>query len=619
MNALEKLHKKLDDSNWDASNNTEINKAFTDVYDELTKNGDFVTAHLSEVDSQAFAFSKTPEKRLSYKVAGDKTMSDGTIIPYEWPDVNTFTSGDFIYLTDRFHAAKNNFAIVEYGLVLYYSAKLKSNEDVHYLLTKLFESAKKYLLYAKEGDKSFAIVYFENALENSLFIASRRKSNQQINEIYKGIIRYIFNVHQEWEKINFLAQRTTLNLTNFAIQYFNDFNATVDLKALINRNWQTAIFLADTYTWGAIYVTDISVRLLKKLKGNTDEWLTFKARQYEKLSVESRAQQNMAAVFFIEKAMRIYKGLKDPENLGRLETLYRELRNEFEMGEVSVDMPQDEQQRIADQIQKVITESNEEGIIRILMGTPMIMPLESIREWSKDFFKEDILENMFAPPTSKKDKFGNTIAKYVTEEERKKIAFIKVYKFYFEIALQTIVRLFMEAFYADKVSAKTIRAFLSNTWYNYETRKVYGKEVPIDNITLIESGINSLFYEISLWKTEQKYTPNFVCATDSLVLKVEFIIREFAAKIGKPTFKPKPKEPEIIMEKLLDELLWDLEDSITEDDLYFIKFILIEKAGYNLRNRVAHGLMDSNEYSIETVLLPLIIILKLGNYQFTNK
>ena len=52
---------------------------------------------------------------------------------------------------------------------------------------------------------------------------------------------------------------------------------------------------------------------------------------------------------------------------------------------------------------------------------------------------------------------------------------------------------------------------------------------------------------------------------------------------------------------------------------YFIKFLLTEKAGYNLRNRVAHGLMDSNEYNIETVLLPLIIILKLGNYQFTNK
>jgi len=617
MNALEKLHKKLDDSNWDASNNTEINKAFTDVYDELTKNGDFVTAHLSEVDSQAFAFSKTPEKRLSYKVAGDKTMSDGTIMPYEWPDVNTFTDEDFNHLTDRFHASKNNFVITEYGLVLYYSAKLKSNEDVHYLLTKLFESAKKYLLYAKEGDKSFAIVYLENALENSLFIASRRKSNQQINEIYKGIIRYIFNVHQEWEKINFLAQRTTLNLTNFAIQYFNDFNATVDLKALINKNWQTAVFLADTYTWGAIYITDISVRLLKKLKGNTDGWLAFKARQYEKLSAESRTQQNMAAVSFTEKAMSIYKGLNDHENVGRLEMLYQELRNEFEMGEVRVDMPKDEQQRIADQIQKVITESNEEGIIRILMGTPMIMPLESIREWASDSFKENMLENIF--PTIIRDKFGNTIATYRTDEERKKIAFINMYKFHFEIALQTIARLFMEAFYSDKISAKGIKAFLIKTWYNHETRKIYGRELPINNISLIESGINSLFYELNLWKTEQGYIPNFVCATDSLVLKVEFIIREFAAKIGKPTFKPKPKEPEIIMEKLLDELLRDLEESITEYDLYFIKFILTEKAGYNLRNRVAHGLMDSNEYSIETVLLPVIIILKLGNYQFTNK
>ena len=617
MNALKKLHKKLDNSNWDASDNTEINKAFIDVYDELYTNGDFENAHLSEVERQAFAFSKTPENRLSYKVAGDKTMTDGTIMPYEWPDVNTFKAEDFIYLTDRFHESKNSFATVEYGLVLYYSGKLKSNEDVYNLLTKLFELAKKYLLDAKEDSKKYAVLYYENVAANALHICSFRKSNQQIADLYKDIIRYIFSVHQDWEVTHTAAQRTIIDLTGFAIQYFNDFNETVELKALINKNWQTAVFLADTYIWGAIYVTDISVRLLKKLKGNTDDWLAFKAKQYEKLSVESRAQKNMAAVSFIEKAMSIYKGLKDQENLNKLQALYQELRNEFEMGEVRVDMPQDEQQRIADQIQKVITESNEEGVIRILMGTPMIMPLEKIRAWGKDSFKENMLTNMFA--TSVQDKFGNTIATYTTEEEREKLAFIRVYQFHLQIALQTIVRLFMEAFHAGKISAKAIKKFLSNTWYNYETRKIYGKEVSISSLALIESGINSLFYELNFWKTEKGYIPNFVSATDSLVLKVEFIIREFAAKIGKPTFRPKPKEPEIIMEKLLDELLRDLEDSITEDDLYFIKFLLTEKAGYNLRNRVAHGLMDSNEYNIETVLLPLIIILKLGNYQFTNK
>jgi hypothetical protein len=43
---------------------------------------------------------------------------------------------------------------------------------------------------------------------------------------------------------------------------------------------------------------------------------------------------------------------------------------------------------------------------------------------------------------------------------------------------------------------------------------------------------------------------------------------------------------------------------------------LTEKAGYNLRNKVAHGLMDNVEYGLEYPILAIIIILKLSNYQF---
>ncbi|MEO6732649.1 MAG: hypothetical protein ABIN01_15620 [Ferruginibacter sp.] len=87
MNALELFHKNLEDNNWDASNNMEINKGFLTVYDELIGNSDIKTAHLAEVERQAFAFSKTPEKRLSDKLAGEQTLEDGTKIPYEWPDI----------------------------------------------------------------------------------------------------------------------------------------------------------------------------------------------------------------------------------------------------------------------------------------------------------------------------------------------------------------------------------------------------------------------------------------------------------------------------------------------------------------------------------------------------
>ena len=70
------------------------------------------------------------------------------------------------------------------------------------------------------------------------------------------------------------------------------------------------------------------------------------------------------------------------------------------------------------------------------------------------------------------------------------------------------------------------------------------------------------------------------------------------------------------MEKLLDELLADLKGKLEEEDRFFIKFFLSEKAGYNLRNRVAHGIMDDDEYGVENVFLVLTMILKLASYEF---
>jgi hypothetical protein len=77
------------------------------------------------------------------------------------------------------------------------------------------------------------------------------------------------------------------------------------------------------------------------------------------------------------------------------------------------------------------------------------------------------------------------------------------------------------------------------------------------------------------------------------------------------------------MEKLIDDLLVDLKNStenptnFDENDRIFIKYVLTEKSGLNLRNKVAHGLMDIEDYSFSNILLVFCIILKLSKYKFT--
>jgi hypothetical protein len=616
MNALEQFYFDLDKSDWDVKQESYINQALQKVNEKLFEAKLYDVQRQAEIDRQAFHFTKSPEKRLSFRAAGTRKMEDGSEIPFEWPDIKEFREEDFDYLYKRFRICKNLYARTEYGLILFYSKNKKDNEFVLDLIDALFKLFKVYIEKAKlKDDTNHYIIYSSNVLANALFIANNRKDVKKIGDIFKALIKYSFNVHQTWDISHHSTLRAIIDLTGFAVQYFNDFKQTIDIIKYFDKNWEAAKALSSGYVWGAIYIADISIKLSRKLGNEVRDWLFFKAIQYEKLSIERKG--DLASVSFVEKAMTIYKTLKDEKNLIRLQKKYQELRTEFHLGEVRQEMPQDETQRIVELIKQEIREKSEEEIVKTLLLTPMIRPLEDIKKWSEDSFKEVMIQNML--PVSIQDKFGNTIAQYTTDEERKRFSLLRTYEFHMQIASQTILQYFIEAFRAEKISSNGILNLLSQTWMGEDVvRRSNGRDTNFSYIKLIESGINSFFDELNKWKANASYYPNFVSATDSLVLKAEYFLREFCYFLGFATFKQNPRQQGIIMEKSLDNLLEDLEGKISDDDHFFIKFILTEKAGYNLRNRVAHGLMDNVDYGLEYPILSIIIILKLSNYQFSN-
>lgn len=616
MNALEQFYINLDLSGWDVQQESDINAVLQKVNDVLLAAEQLDILHLTEIDRQAFHFSKSPEMRLSFRAAGTRTTENGNEIPFEWPDIREFKKEDFDYLYDRFKTTKNIYAKTEYGLVLFYSKNKQDNDFVTELLTSLFDLLETYIEKAKlKDDKDHYIIYSRTVLANALHIANNRKAVPEVETIFKALIKYTFNIHQSWDITHRSTLRTIIDFTDFAVQYFKDFKQTVDVNKFIDKNWEAAKSLSNTYAWGAVYIADISIKLSRKLGSDMKDLLYFKAEQYEKLAVERKG--DLASVSFVEKSMSIYKSLKDEKKLKRIEQEYQKLRAEFHLGEVKQEMPQDETQRITELIKKEVKEKSEEEIVKTLLLTPMIRPLEDIKKWSEDSFKETMLQNML--PVGIQDKFGNTVAQYITDEERNKFSLLRTYEFQMQIAAQTIIQYFLEAFSIDKISANSVIGLLNQTWIGEDvSRPSNGRDINFSYIKLIESGINSFFDELLKWKADPNYFPNLVSATDSLVLKSEYFLREFCSFLGIATFRQNPKQQGIIMEKTLDNLLDDLEGKISDNDHFFIKFILTEKAGYNLRNRVAHGLMDNVDYGLEYPLLAIIIILKLSNYQFST-
>jgi hypothetical protein len=73
-------------------------------------------------------------------------------------------------------------------------------------------------------------------------------------------------------------------------------------------------------------------------------------------------------------------------------------------------------------------------------------------------------------------------------------------------------------------------------------------------------------------------------------------------------------------EKDIHALLYEdkVADLFDKNDLLFFKFLLIEKAGFNLRHKVAHSLMMFQEYGVNQMCLLLLALLRLGKYDFVK-
>src|SRR3954463_9114395 len=106
MNPLEELLQKIEHEQWDVKDHDLINISFQEVNGQLYKAGNHDLLTLSEKEREAFAFTKTTEG-IKWKLAGTKTLEDGTEEPMEWPDIKTWTEVDFQYIYQRFKTTQN--------------------------------------------------------------------------------------------------------------------------------------------------------------------------------------------------------------------------------------------------------------------------------------------------------------------------------------------------------------------------------------------------------------------------------------------------------------------------------------------------------------------------------
>lgn len=633
MTKLETYLHQLDNSNFDFQNEHQIKKELNDVAEQLRKEGRNEDANLAILNSIVFSIQKSfnyidnPEegqiRGLSYTYSGTRTLEDGSYESVFVPDVTKLTIDDFEYFEKRYKEAINLYVKTEYGLLVYFGGKTKYSKHQDFerqLFGELFQLSKNY--YEKRNEKFRYSHHSYLLLELAWGIVKGSKLKEETVELAS----YMFDIIKQLEITEKNDLWTLTAYSNLLSNNYTDAKAVVDFKPIIEKNFEAAKEKEKDDLHGALYIADLCVRMTQQIGGDKSVYLAYKAGLYEKLAIEAESQGNMAVVHFTEKALHLYKELKMEEDAKRLETYYNEMRGKAEMQEFGMEISDDYIEELQNQINKTIAESSEQEILGYFKHTPWYRTIDEINRLADKMKGSSVLKSLI--PVKVIDKFGNTVGEYVTDEEREEFNFWETYGFHFQLGSQTMYRFFIKAYQEHKLSYDSVVSYLETTWFNdLFVRNYAGSKVEVKPIDTLKPGLKRIFDELDRFDVDSSYQYDTVTIIDSLTLKIEGLLRFFCERIGIPTFKPRQKgSNKVIMEKLLDDLLSDVAhkpkwnpEQITgfdEEDRIMLKYVLSEKVGLNLRNKVAHGLMDIFEYNFQLVVILFSLILKLSKYSF---
>ncbi len=628
MSSLEKFHKKLDESNFDVENEMEINKLLQGVNEELDKRGSKDELKLSEIERQSFALRKSFNfdegsksfKGLNWQMEGIQKNDKGEDIPFVWPDISTFDDKDFEHIEKRYKETKNLFAKTEFGLILYFqkpTAFSRHNDFKKQLCSELFELAthyKKKSLEEKHGARYG--LHMLRTIKSAMTLAIVSKFADKVEEISK----WLSDTHRNWDLNRKDTLRVLLDISRILIDNYKVLKPYFNSQTILEQNLKGMEVKEKSDLWGAIYIVDTSADLDVKAGLKFMDYKLKKAQLYEGLAAEAEnTPRQLAAIAFVEKALRIYRELKDEKNIKRLEDRFQEIRGTGIFGTVGQELDKDRVNEVKQKIDKEISGKTSEEILTSVALSPMFSNLETIKTSAEKSLQESISMQLFASTVA--DKFGNTVANYDGEEEKKQFAFWQTFDFHFQIGIQWLVYYFLESYKAGKIDYSKTVDYLQASWLGEPLERNYnGTIMQIKPLDIIKPPLRLLFEELKKWSDDNKYEINSVTIADSLTLKVEATLRYMCERIGIATFKP--KEGGIVMEKNIDDIFADLQDrpdrptGFAEEDRIFMKFVLSEKMGQNLRNRIAHGLMDVHEYAFENIVVIYSIILRFTKYKF---
>lgn len=545
--------------------------------------------------------------------AMSQTSEMGKINKY--PDLDKFDDNTYTYLINRLDNSNTPLLKARYATILWNSPK-RHRKYAEIAVDSFMDLVKIYEEKNKEDPNENYDVKVVEAVKNAYKIAFQ--SQYKRDEIKSEIKRLITQFNSKNSIYRFSLIELMLNeKKNFSK---NDFIGISDVL------WNASKLLNKSdNTHGAIDTLEIGQKVENKTGENKYNWKIEIAKSYEILMKASENKGDLATIYFCQKALEYYKIIKDDVKISEMEEKYASLKSTHKLAKIETPVDLTETFKEIEKITENLVQKEPDEIIKYLMYNDNIIP----KYKKTEEFVEKLHVNhpmLKLVPVAALDKRGHVAQRFSKPEEIKYHAILG--QFQIELELLTVNLLnevLIRAIIENKLSYDILlKYFIDNSWFGKTISKpINDKTIEYNWLDMIAPALFEYFNQITFYLLNPSNIPNFVLVIDSLILKIEGLLRDICENCGVATFYQTQDKNggNITREKSIDDLLRDdaLKKLFNENELLLFKFLLVEKAGYNFRHQVAHSLLQYRDYNIGIAHLLLLIILRIGKFDFSEE
>lgn len=615
FDSLESLYTHIEDHAFDYRYLIEIGDLFQKLRNQLMENGDEANAQLAQYEVDASNLIAKGNKLVAQFVSADEEGNEVQI-----PNINQFPEEEFNYFAQRLEKVQNPRLRARYAHILWCGGPNKRQQHAEAAIEAYLQQIIRFESLDRPTPDNGGLTgphYGQGLLECiqcafGLAVNARTQVGKVVPEVLR-LLREFNPDSSSWYAVNY-------DLLKLVLENRAHFKGD-DLETVPAHCLSTADQLeSKDNLHGAIEINKLGVRADELLRQKTADWNRRIAANYE-TQMQRRERNPIVAGTWCQKAIKYYQAAGDKVKVTELGEKLEQFGGRMEFTEVTGDIDLTDHIQWCEKVAKEIAGQTTDHILATLIVDPNLLPThDDMEHLARESAQASPLTSL-APEQVMDDRM-HVVQHFETAEEKQYSELLKTFSFYMKIDnIHLIHAVISEAVRTGILNPTLVEeALRSKSWIGATLCRPVGKEKVYEWCWLdqLMPAIRDYFSRIEVLNRGEKTHDPPVMAVDSLTVKFEGILRDFAQLNGILTAcnRTDAVGRPITHERDISWLLHGqrIKSILSADDLLFLKYILVEHSCLTLRHRVAHGLMNIEDYELGKLHLLFVALMRLAKY-----